>query len=308
MAALRYKHLGYVALDVTDRNRSTAFHQATIGLEPNPLVDPARFGATLLRGGPSACEIALYEAPEPGLRRVAFEMENERYLELAHGHLAALGVRTWDVPAADRAAFAQRAAFRFAEPTTELVVELYAGDGSPPAPLSGEPRLTNISRLGHVVLCAVDAAALADFFVQQMNFRVSDYVGEFVFMRCFPNPLHHSFAVTPATSNRLNHVNFLVESLDDVGRAINRTKEQQVEVVYGPGRHPPSGSVFLYFLDPDGMTFELSTGMEEFPEAASREPRRLPLEPGSFDYWGGVPSNRFSAVGQFRSDTAASEK
>ncbi len=39
--------------------------------------------------------------------------------------------------------------------------------------------------------------------------------------------------------------------------------------MFGPGRHPPSESVFLYFLDPDGLTLEYSFGMEEFPERES---------------------------------------
>lgn len=44
-------------------------------------------------------------------------------------------------------------------------------------------------------------------------------------------------------------------------------------VVFGPGRRPASTSVFLYFLDPDGMTLEYSFGMEEFPQIGARAPR-----------------------------------
>ena len=305
MAGLRYKRIGYVALNVSNRERSTAFHHETIGLETNPLVDPIAFGATLLRTGQSACEVALYDGPEPGLRRVAFEMESERYLEQAHEHLCGLGVRTWDVPASDRTAFGQRSAFRFAEPNTALTVELYAGDDSGVPPATGNRPITNINRLGHVVICAVDPEPVTEFFVNEMNFRVSDYIGNVAFMRCFPNPFHHSFAITPATENRLNHVNFLVDSLDDLGRAIYRHQQQDIEIVFGPGRHPPSGSVFLYFLDPDGMTFEFSTGMEEFPEVAYREPRRLPRVRESFDYWGAVRSPRHGAVGRFINEELA---
>ena len=47
----------------------------------------------------------------------------------------------------------------------------------------------------------------------------------------------------------------------------DRLRKAEVPIVYGPGRHPPSGSFFLYFLDPDGMTLEYSHGMEEFPES-----------------------------------------
>ncbi|HEV8021306.1 MAG TPA: VOC family protein [Candidatus Lustribacter sp.] len=296
MPDLRYKKIGYVALNVTDRARSTSFQHETIGLETNPNVDPATFGATLLRSGSSACEVALYDAPEPGLLRVSFEMESEGYLEAAHEHLRSLGVRTWDVPASDRTAFEQRAAFRFAEPNTSLTVELYAGADAHPA---AEHRHPIIDRLGHVVITVVDPVPITSFFLNEMNFRASDYIDTVAFLRCFPNPLHHSFAITNGNDNRLNHVNFLVRSLDEYGQAYNRVKRQKIDIVFGPGRHPPSGSVFLYFLDPDALTFEFSTGMEEFPEHNPREPIRFPRKPESFDYWGGARDPRHGQVGRF---------
>jgi 2,3-dihydroxy-p-cumate/2,3-dihydroxybenzoate 3,4-dioxygenase len=57
--------------------------------------------------------------------------------------------------------------------------------------------------------------------------------------------------------------------------------------------------VFLYFLDPDGMTLEFSYGMEEFPEVEAREPRVLPGALESFDFWGGNPPDpRFASMGR----------
>lgn len=293
MADLRYKNVGYVALNVSDRARSTAFHHETTKLTTNPKVDPSVFGATLLRCGNSPCDVALYDGAEPGLRRIAFEMENEHYLNAALKHLVALGVKTWDAPAADRTAFGQRASFRFAEPNTDLTVELYVGESAP------APTTAGLDRLGHIVINVLDADAVTKFFAEEMNFRISDYIENAAFMRCFPNPFHHSLAIVPGPENRLNHVNFLVHSLDDFGQAMNRAKRQNVEIVFGPGRHPPSGSIFLYFLDPDAMTFEFSTGMEEFPETGGREPRRLPLAIESLDYWGGARDPRHGAVGRF---------
>jgi 2,3-dihydroxy-p-cumate/2,3-dihydroxybenzoate 3,4-dioxygenase len=59
----------------------------------------------------------------------------------------------------------------------------------------------------------------------------------------------------------------------------------------------PSGSIFLYFLDPDGMTVEYSFGMEEFPEEGAREPRMLEPRPEALDTWGSVPKPAFAKVG-----------
>jgi 2,3-dihydroxy-p-cumate/2,3-dihydroxybenzoate 3,4-dioxygenase len=55
--------------------------------------------------------------------------------------------------------------------------------------------------------------------------------------------------------------------------------------------------MFLYFLDPDGLTVEYSFGMEEFPEIGAREPRRLPPGLESIDFWGAVPDMKFARQG-----------
>ena len=70
-----------------------------------------------------------------------------------------------------------------------------------------------------------------------------------------------------------------------------------VTKVFGPGRHPPSDSVFFYFLDPDGITVEYSFGMEEFAEHGARPPRYLEPAPESLDVWGAVPDGQFGRSG-----------
>lgn len=263
-------------------------------------------GAALLTSGNSRCDLALYDGDVPALRRIAFEMEDERFLEFAHAHLQQLGISVSTVSEAERAAFGQQAAFRFREPSCGLTVELYSASASA-APPPFRRTFTNIARLGHAVVSVTDLNSFVRFFLDELNFRVSDYIGECAFLRCFPNVYHHSFAVVPGSENRLQHVNFMVDHLDDVGRAIYRLKQQEVPVVYGPGRHPPSGSVFLYFTDPDGFTFEFSSGMEEFPEVNPRAARHLPFVPESFDYWGSEPADAFGAVGTFAALEAAED-
>src|SRR3546814_15587073 len=78
-------------------------------------------------------------------------------------------------------------------------------------------------------------------------------------------------------------------------------KAANVPIVFGPGRHEPSGSIFLYFLDPDGMTAEYSFGMEEFDEVGAREPRELEAKPEVLDTWGSVPDPRFGKGGDRKS-------
>ena len=67
-----------------------------------------------------------------------------------------------------------------------------------------------------------------------------------------------------------------------------------VEIQSGPGRHPTSGAIFVYFTGPQNMTYEYSFGVALIDEATWR-PRNFPLEePGSIDMWGG-PTQRVTS-------------
>jgi 2,3-dihydroxy-p-cumate/2,3-dihydroxybenzoate 3,4-dioxygenase len=89
----------------------------------------------------------------------------------------------------------------------------------------------------------------------------------------------------------------MVSEIDDIGRAWHRLARTGVRVVFGPGRHPISGRVFLEFLDPDGLTLEYGFGMETFPVRGARDPRAWPAVPASVDLW---DSPRRSELGQTR--------
>jgi len=288
----RYRRLGYVALNVSDLDRSLAFYRDFVGLTP---AGEGLDGERLLRCSERHHDVVLRKG-DVGLRRVGWEMESTQDLERVRAHLRSIGVASRSVSSAECAALGVHDAFRITEPTTGATFEYFHSFAKAAEPFV--PSVAKIARLGHVVLFAADKAASERFFLEQLNFRASDRIeGGVTFMRCFPNPLHHSFALGAATENRLNHVNFMVTDMDDIGQALWRMKKQRVPIVFGPGRHPPSGSVFLYFLEPDGMTLEYSFGMEEFPEHDPRPPRSLPPGLKSIDFWGAVPEPGFAAKG-----------
>ena len=292
-ASFRYHKLGYVALNVSDVTKSTAFYRDIVGLDVSENVGE---DAAYLRCGRDHHNVVLYRGTTPGLKRVAFELENTGELEKAFAHVTRLGLNPRQVAAAERPVLKQGESFRFEEPNSGLTFEFYSKMMQMALPFA--MRLTKIVRLGHVVLTVTEFERVTDFLVKNLNFNVSDFVeGRFAFMRCHPNPLHHSFALGKGEENRLNHINFMVSDIDDIGVALNRLKKNNVEVVFGPGRHQPSGSIFLYYLDPDRMTVEYSFGMEEFPEEHPREPRMIEPRPEALDMWGGVPTPAFARVG-----------
>ena len=289
----RYRRLGYVALNVTDLARSTAFYEPLLGLQR---AGEAGNGEHLFRCSPRHHDIILHQAAAPGLRRVGWEMQDADNLGRIHKHLSSLGIAIHDVTGDECARLGIHDAFRITEPNSGATFEYFHSFDE--APTAFKPTVAKIERLGHVVLNVADYATSEKFFMEELNFRASDRIeGGVTFMRCFPNPLHHSLGLSNGGANRLHHVNFMVTDVDDIGKALWRMKKNDVPIVFGPGRHPPSDSMFLYFLDPDGMTVEYSFGMEEFPEVDPRAPRKLPPGLQSVDYWGAIPAPQMASVG-----------
>lgn len=289
----RYQKLSYVALNVTDIERAVRFYRDTVGLE---YVGAGPQDCRFFRCGTEHHDVVLFPHEKPGLKRIGFQMENRRETESLFELLSGRGLTVAEVPKAECEAFHQSAGFRFAEPITGVTFEFFDAMREYSAPY--RPTVTNIQRLGHIVVKTPRLEEAARFFSEVMNFGVSDVIdGLVVFMRCNPNPLHHSFALGSGEPG-LHHVNFMVTDMDDIGRAYWRFQRDGIPVVHGPGRHPPSGSVFLYFLEPDAMTLEYSFGMEEFPEHGARQPRVLEPIQESFDYWGATRDKRKNAVGE----------
>jgi 2,3-dihydroxy-p-cumate/2,3-dihydroxybenzoate 3,4-dioxygenase len=93
-------------------------------------------------------------------------------------------------------------------------------------------------------------------------------------------------------------MNFQVDTIDDVFRNWHFLVDQGVQIEMGPGRHPQSTAIFLYFLGPEGFTYEYSFGVRRIEDDTSWTPRTFdPDEPGSIDMWLG-PTKRVSSQRQ----------
>jgi 2,3-dihydroxy-p-cumate/2,3-dihydroxybenzoate 3,4-dioxygenase len=293
----RYKKLGYAALSVTDLERSTAFYRDLVGLD---ISDGEANRHCFLRCSRDHHNLALYKSAEPGLRRIGFELESEADLAAARAHIVGLGLEICEIGEVERRLLRQRQGFRFNVPHCGITLEFYIGILYMAAPF--QKRLADIERIGHVVVAVEKFDETVAWLMAHLGFRVSDFVEGFAaFLRCHPNPYHHTLALVRSATNHLHHVNFMVHDIDDIGRALHRMQKHQVEIVFGPGRHQPSESIFLYYLDPDGITIEYSFGMEEFAASDAREPRVLEPGPASLDSWGGMPAANFGKVGRIES-------
>jgi 2,3-dihydroxy-p-cumate/2,3-dihydroxybenzoate 3,4-dioxygenase len=289
---IRYSRLGYAVLQVTNLPGSVHFYSSLVGLT---LARSDRRSAWL-RCSDKPYDLILERGGVAGIRRVGFELGGVDDLKVAFAHISAQGLNpVWSGGDVLRGQQAVNG-FRFNNPDSGLELDFYIP--RQPAGEAFNPTVAKIARLGHVVFNVRNYAAAHRFWVEQLGFAISDHVpGKIAFLRCYPNPLHHTLALLTAPDEGLNHVNFMVSDIDDIGMAMNRMKRAGVPIVFGPGRHLPSGSIFLYFLDPDGMTAEYSFGMEEIPAASARAPRELEPKPEVLDTWGSIADPRFGKTG-----------
>lgn len=292
MADFRYRRLRYVAVVTPDVDRSAGFLTEIVGLAEggksgNPNV---RF----LRCSDDHHDIMLIAGREPGLARISFEMESLNDLEATRDCLDGIGLNPADVAAGELATLGIERAFRIIEPHSGMTMEFMHGMASVDTPFV--PTVANITTLGHIVLATPDPAAMSKFLIERLNFKMSDSGPGGGLLRPFPNPNHHSLGLIKSNENRIAHIAFMVETYDDIGKAVPRFKKHDVPIVFGPGHHPASESNFLYFLDRDGITWEYTFGMEQFPEHDAREARVLEL--GSGDSWGNVMDERMGKVGR----------
>ena len=291
---IRFRRLGYLALNVSDLEQSSAFYERTVGLQK---VDGPSTEVHYFRCSDKHHDLAFY-AGAPGLKRIGFELESVAEFAPLKAALAKAGHAFTEIPASDCVAMATGPGVRTQEPVTGCTLDFYttmAPSSAPPY----RPSVAHILRLGHLVIKSTDFDATVSYFTDVLNFAVSDSIDKTVtFLRCWPSPYHHSLGIGQGRKGSgLHHVALMVDSADDIGRSYWRLQREHVPVVHGPGRHLPSGSMFLYYLDPDGLTIEYTFGMEEFPEVEPRAPRLLPPVPESNDIWASKLDPRKASVG-----------
>ena len=283
---IRYVRLGTRDLDAADR-----FARQVVGLE----LAREEAGARYYRSDDRDHTLVYFEG-DPRDHTAGFELRSAAELEAA---AAALSDRGFEVQRGSADACEQRRVHDFISfhdlsgNRIDLVLRpQQSGRRHFPS------RDAGITGFSHIGLCSTDAPRDEAFWCGMLGARVSDRIGDAALLRI--DPVHHKVALFPTTRSGIQHVNHQVAGIDDVMRAWYQLREKGVKIVFGPGRHPTSGAVFLYFEGPDGMVFEYSTGVRHIaPEdEAGYRPRQFPAVPSSFCMWGSLPD-----IPEFRKST-----
>lgn len=148
-------------------------------------------------------------------------------------------------------------------------------------------RDAGITGFSHVGLFSTDPVRDEKFWTQICNARVSDRIGDCPLLRI--GEVHHAIAIVRGSAGGIQHINHQVHSADDVLRSTSFLKQNNIPIVYGPGRHPASSAQFLYFKGPDQLTFEYSAGVKLIDDEPLYRERQLTTAFTGVCEWGSKP-------------------
>jgi catechol 2,3-dioxygenase-like lactoylglutathione lyase family enzyme len=268
-----------LALTVPDLDAAEAFYTRTWLLH----VASRANGVLYLRGsGADHHLLALHASPgTPRLLKVTLRARSADALAVITGAALAAGghVEQRSSPALDPAG-GQRIVIADADGRR---IEVVHGD---------EPRIADDPaprdvplRLAHAVLNCHDIATTQAFFERALGFVLADRTKIMAFMNCDHD--HHSIALGDTDNDALNHIAFLMPTLDAVMRGGGRMKDVGRPPQWGPGRHGPGDNAFNYFIDPFGIVIEYTAEVEQIDDSwRAGSPSDWTWPPGRIDQWG----------------------
>ena len=296
------RSLGYLRIESTDLDAWRTFGVSILGMIEGRGPEP---GALYLRMDDFPARLVIIPGSRDHLLCCGWEAGDDRELAAVAGAVEAAGIAVKAAGAAELAERRVAGLVRFDDPFG-TVHEVFWGaevEHRPAISPYGNRFVTGEMGLGHVVLPVPDEPAALRFFTEVLGFRLRDSMrlppqmlgrpadGEPAWMRFLGcNPRHHSLALAPLpAASGVVHLMIEVDTLDDVGRAMDRCLRQKVPLVSTLGRHVNDLMVSFYLHTPGGFEIEYGTGGRIVDDATW-----VSRQTNAPSFWG----HRFSAVGR----------
>jgi 2,3-dihydroxybiphenyl 1,2-dioxygenase len=212
--------------------------------------------------------IEVVEGPADDLARLSWRVAGSEALDRVSQRLRDHGTRVQNGTEAECQDRGCEGLVRFRDPAgtaSELVYGVPTGqqfhsDQVPSGFVTGE------QGMGHAVIAASNTQESVAFYCDVLGFKVSDYIKtsfhrhvvDLTFLRC--NSRHHSVAMPCPPPRRIHHFLLEVNSLDDVGAALDRALGADCRIINVLGRHPNDQMLSFYAETPSGFQFEFGWG------------------------------------------------
>jgi len=263
------RSLGYITVAASDMDRWRQFAFGVLGFAEGEGSDPS---ALYLRMDERAARIIVVPGDVDRVLTVGWEVRDHAALEEVKVTLDAAGVVFKELSAAEADERGVEEVITFEDPAG-TTLEVFHGavlDHSPVVTPFGARFVTGAQGLGHVVVPALDANGLFDFYTGVLGFRsrgafrvpAPPEFGPIRVRFLGINERHHSLAICPATNQDkpgLVHVMVEVDSLDAVGQALDRVNAEGFQLSSTLGRHTNDKMVSFYVRTPGDWDIEFGT-------------------------------------------------
>jgi catechol 2,3-dioxygenase len=263
--------LSHVELLTPKLDESVAYARDVLGLD----VVHEESGTAYLRcwGDYYRYCLALTAADTPGLGHAGWRAEGPEQLDEAVRRIQAAGDGEWVEDS-----FGHGRAFRFTGPGGHAQEVFWEVDTAvaPPGEMSSYPdrpqragsRGIGVRMLDHLTVTTPDVHGAATWCRDKLGSRIMAAVepapgAPWVFSVTSNNETSHDFGFLhdfEGKRGRLHHVAFWVETNHDLTQSATFIVEHGHAVDFGPGQHGIGEQNYLYFRDPVGLRYELSSG------------------------------------------------
>lgn len=264
-----FKSLGYITISTDDIERWRHFAFGVLGFAAGSGPDPA---ALYLRMDERAARIVLVPGDTERVLAVGWEVRDGAALRRLKSVLDGAGIAFKELSAREADARRVEEVITFEDPAG-IALEVFHGavlDHSPVVTPFGARFVTGDQGLGHVVLPATDPGGLFDFYTEILGFRsrgafripAPPEFGPIRVRFLGINARHHSLAIAPAMHQRdpgVVHIMVEVDTLDAVGRALDRVNAEGLQVSSTLGRHTNDKMVSFYVRTPGDWDIEFGT-------------------------------------------------
>lgn len=282
------RKLGYVGLEVTDIDAWTDLLGRTLGV-----------GSTHAKSGTDEVvlaeldefkyRLALYPSTEDRPRELGWIVDSPGELDRLSEKLTGAGFTVADGSAEEKNLRGATHLHWFTDPVGYRV-ELAVGEAKVRLGVERPPGGPGATGLGHLVLASPKLAGLRELYESVLEFKLTDYRAPgLYFFRC--NRTHHSIALANAETTSIHHLEFEHGSIDDVGRAYDRARANDVPISISLGRHMNDKAISFYVRNPSGFHLEIGCGGIEVDDGW------VPHDFGRSDEWGHhhVEANPFAS-------------
>jgi len=266
------RSLGYLRIEATDLDAWREFGTRQLGMVEGRGPEP---GAVYLRMDDFPARLVIVPGEADRLLASGWEAASEADLAQLGNRLDHAGVPAKPGSREDLAARRVAGLLSVDDPSGHRV-EVFCGaslDSRPAVSTYGTRFVTGDLGMGHVVIPATDDDAAMAFYVGLLGFRLRDSMalppelagrpagGPPAMMRFLGlGARHHSLALAPMASKAgIIHLMIEVETLDDVGRAMDRVTRRGGTLSASLGRHANDRMVSCYVKAPGGFDIEYGT-------------------------------------------------